>query len=104
MHLRDGNGLSLLQHIRENSLPLAVVMVTGMGDEDTAVAALKSRADDYVVKHQDYLQRLPIILKSALNHYRADAAPGRVVESFDCRAHRDASGDGGCGSFGPCVT
>ena len=74
MHLRDGDGLSLLNHIRENSLPLAVVMVTGMGDEETAVAALKARADDYVVKRKDYLKRLPITLESALNHYRADAA------------------------------
>src|SRR3954469_15038309 len=74
VRLRDGDGLSLLQHVRENSLPLAVVLITGMGDEETAVAALKARADDYIVKHKDYLQRLPIILESALNHYRADAA------------------------------
>ena len=74
MHLRDGDGLSLLQHIRESSLPVAVVLITGMGGEETAVAALKDRADDYVIKHKDYLQRLPVILESALNHYRADAA------------------------------
>lgn len=74
VHLRDGDGLSLLNHIRENSLPLAVVIITGMGDEDIAVAALKARADDYVVKRKDYLQRLPVILESALNHHEADAA------------------------------
>jgi len=74
VHLRDGVGLSLLNHIRENSLPLAVVIVTGMGDEETAVTALKARADDYVIKHKDYLTRLPLILESALNHYKADAA------------------------------
>ena len=74
VHLHDGDGLSLLKHIREHSLPLAVVVVTGMGDEDTAVKALKARADDYVVKRKDYLDRLPITLESALNHYRADAA------------------------------
>ena len=74
VHLSDGDGLSLLNHIRENRMPLAVVMVTGMGDEETAVAALKARADDYVVKGKDYLDRLPITLESALNHYRADAA------------------------------
>jgi len=73
MHLRDGDGLSLLRHIRENSLPLAVVLITGSGDEETAVEALKARADDYVIKHKDYLDRLPITLESALNHYRADA-------------------------------
>ena len=74
MHLPDGDGLFLLNRIRENSLPLAVVIVTGMGDEETAVAALKARADDYVVKRKGYLDRLPVILESALNHCRADAA------------------------------
>ncbi|HKG81311.1 MAG TPA: response regulator, partial [Pyrinomonadaceae bacterium] len=74
VHLHDGDGVSLLNHIRENSLPLAVVIVTGMGDEDTAVAALKARADDYVVKRKGYLERLPVILESAFNHYRANAA------------------------------
>ena len=74
MHLPDGDGLFLLKHIRENSLPLAVVVITGMGDEETAVEALKARANDYVIKRKDYLDRLPIALESALNHYRADAA------------------------------
>ncbi|HKU74025.1 MAG TPA: sigma 54-interacting transcriptional regulator [Pyrinomonadaceae bacterium] len=74
MQLRDGDGLALLTDIRENSLPVAVVIVTGVGDEETAVAALKARADDYVVKRKGYLERLPLILESAFNHYRADAA------------------------------
>ena len=74
MNLSDGNGLSLLNYIRQSSLPVAVVIVTGVGDEETAVATLKARADDYVVKRKGYLERLPLILESAFNHYRADAA------------------------------
>ena len=74
MHLRDGDGLSLLNYVRENSLPLAVVIVTGVGDEETAVTALKARADDYVVKRKSYLDKLPVLLESAFNHYCADAA------------------------------
>ena len=74
MQLRDGDGLALLTHIRENALPVSVVIVTGVGDEETAVAALKASADDYVVKRKGYLDRLPLILESAFNHYRADAA------------------------------
>src|SRR5215203_7224464 len=74
VHLRDGDGMSLLNHIRENSWPLAVVIVTGMGDEDTAVAALKAHADDYVVKRKGYLEKLPVVLVSAFNHYCANAA------------------------------
>ena len=74
MHLRDGDGLSLLKHIRENAIPVAVVVITGMGDEETAVKALKERADDYVVKRSDYLDRLPATLQNALAHFRADSA------------------------------
>ena len=74
IRLPDGDGLSLLRHIRENSLPLAVVVITGGADEETAVEALKARADDYIVKRKDYLDQLPATLESALNHYRADAA------------------------------
>ena len=74
VHLHDGNGISLLTQIRESALPVAVVIVTGMGDEETAVTALKARADDYVVKRTGYLDRLPLILESAFNHYHADAA------------------------------
>lgn len=73
VNLHDGDGVSLLTQIRESALPLAVVIVTGMGDEETAVTALKARADDYVIKRTGYLDRLPIVLESALNHYRADA-------------------------------
>jgi|GEM_PF-876329 len=74
MHLSDGDGISLLNHIRSSAIPVAVVVITGLGDEDTAVAALKARADDYVAKRKDYLERLPAILESALNHYRVDSA------------------------------
>src|SRR6185295_15669709 len=67
IHLSDGDGLTLLNHIREKSIPVAVVVVTGMGDEETAVAALKARANDYVVKRAGYLDHLSAILESALN-------------------------------------
>ena len=73
MRLRDGDGLSLLKHIRKNDLPVAVIVITGSGDEETAVAALKARADDYVVKSKNYLDELPLTLESAFNHYRAGA-------------------------------
>src|SRR5262249_8925071 len=74
VHLRESSGLSLLKRIRENALPLAVVVITGMGDEETAVAALKARADDYIVKRKAYLDRLPVTLEQPLSHYSADEA------------------------------
>jgi PAS domain S-box-containing protein len=73
MRLRDGDGLAILTHIRARALPLAVVLITGAGDEETAVAVLKAGANDYVVKRGDYLARLPLTLEDALHHYRAEA-------------------------------
>src|SRR5262245_61895745 len=74
LRLPDGDGLSLLTYIRERGLPFAVVVITGTGDEKTAVAALKAGADDYVSKRDDYLERLPLTLENALGCHRAQAA------------------------------
>lgn len=83
LRLPDGDGLSLLKHIRGRALPVAVVVITGRGDEETAVTVLKAGANDYIVKRDDYLARLPLTLESALHRYRADvmrlARPLRVL-------------------------
>src|SRR5262245_26843759 len=74
LRLPDGDGLSLLTYIRERGLPFAVVVITGTGDEGTAVTALKAGADDYVSKRGEYLERLPLTLENALRHHRSQAA------------------------------
>jgi PAS domain S-box-containing protein len=70
MNLADGNGLTLLAQIRNLRLPIAVVLVTGQGDEDTAVAALKAGADDYIIKHKNYLKNLPQTLENAYAQFK----------------------------------
>ena len=83
LKLPDGDGLTLLAHIRTLGLPCAVVVISGRGDEETAVTALKSGADDYIVKHKDYLKTLPLTLENALQRHRAElnlhARPLRVL-------------------------
>src|SRR5512135_694090 len=74
LNLPDGSGFDLLNHIRSRSIPVAVVVVTGQSDEETVVAALKAGADDYVVKSEDYLERMPITLERALARFRAETA------------------------------
>lgn len=71
MHLQDGDGIAILSHIRGHSIPVAVVILTGQGDEEAAVAALKAGADDYVIKKRGYLDRLPKILEEARISYCA---------------------------------
>lgn len=70
LSLPDGSGLDALAHVREQRLPIAVVILTGSGDQDSAVAALKANADDYLIKRDDYLERLPRILRNAREHFR----------------------------------
>ena len=74
LHLPDGSGLDLLAEIRTRKLPLAVVIVTGLGDAELVVNVLKAGADDYVVKRSDYLNRLPQLLADALDASRAASA------------------------------
>jgi two-component system, cell cycle sensor histidine kinase and response regulator CckA len=89
--LPDGNGLELLAEVRDRNLPLAVVIITGSGDQDAAVSALKAGADDYLVKRTDCFNNLPQILSTAHSRFKAirerRARPLRVLyaepNSFD---------------------
>jgi two-component system cell cycle sensor histidine kinase/response regulator CckA len=72
MELPDGEGVSLISYLHEHNLPVAAVLITGMGSEEAAVVALKTGISDYVAKHGDYLAHLPDILETALHRYRAE--------------------------------
>ncbi len=73
LNLPDGNGLSLLAHIRSQTLPLAVVILTGTGSEESVLGALRAGADDYVAKSPDHQAALPNTLRAALEQYRQTA-------------------------------
>ena len=83
LHLPDGSGLQLLTWIRERQLPLAVVMLTGAGDPEAAIAALQAGADDYLTKDLAALERLPATLRAAWERFNAaqarHARPLRVL-------------------------
>ena len=65
LHLPDGSGIELVSWLRSCGLALPVVVLTGSGDDQSALTALRAGADDYLTKHGDYLQRLPRILREA---------------------------------------
>jgi PAS domain S-box-containing protein len=70
MKLPDGNGLDLLLDIRQSEINMPVIMLTGSGNEEVAVAALKAGADDYVPKRQGYYAQLPGVIEYAIQGYR----------------------------------
>ncbi len=70
MALPDGNGQELLAEIRLSGGDMAVVMLTGYGNEEVAVAALKAGADDYVLKRQGYFSQLAKTIHFAVENYK----------------------------------
>jgi diguanylate cyclase (GGDEF)-like protein/PAS domain S-box-containing protein len=79
LSLPDGSGLEALSYVREHALPVAVVVLTGTGDQDAAIAALKAGADDYLVKRNGYLEQLPGVLATALARFRDKGAGADAV-------------------------
>lgn len=71
LRLPDGSGLDLLAWIRDRQLPLAVVMLTGSGDQQSAIAALQAGADDYLTKGAESFGRLPATLRDAWARFHA---------------------------------
>lgn len=70
MKLPDGTGLDLLLEIRRLEMHIAVVILTGHGDEDIAVASLKAGADDFVTKRDNYIERLPQIIQFVVRKFK----------------------------------
>lgn len=69
--LPDGSGLEVLAHIRAHGLPLAVVLLTGSGDQDVVSAALKAGADAYLIKGKTSPGLLPRAFERALERFRS---------------------------------
>ena len=80
--LPERDGLEVLKEIRRGEAPPPVVMVTGRGDEPVAVAAMTGGAYDYVVKGEDYLQRLPVVAQRAVEAHQLAIEIKRAEEAL----------------------
>ena len=91
--LPDRDGLQILGEIIARRLEVPVVMVTGSGDPEIAVRALKAGAFDYVVKRGDYLFTLPAVMQDAIARFRASvrARLRRKIRVLQAEADRAAA-------------
>ncbi len=64
MQLPDGHGMDLLAYFQEQAPEVQVVIITGFGDVDDAVQAMKLGAYDYITKPYA-LDRLTLIMEKA---------------------------------------
>ena len=64
IRLPDGDGIALLSHFRQAIPDVEVVLITGHGDVDSAVEAMKIGAYDYITK-PFMLDRLELVIEKA---------------------------------------
>jgi PAS domain S-box-containing protein len=76
------DGLEVLEEIRRGEAPPPVVVVTGRGDEQVAVKAMKGGAYDYVVKGAGYLQRLPVVAQRAVEAHQLSVERQRAEKAL----------------------
>ncbi|RMG43859.1 MAG: PAS domain S-box protein, partial [Acidobacteria bacterium] len=89
--LPDASGLQLLEEIQRRRLDLPVIVITGFGDETTAVRAMKLGAADYIVKSENYARTLPLVVHKVLDRRRLEhrlaEAEARYRQLYE-QAHR----------------
>ncbi len=81
VRLPDGDGLDLLPPQTE-SAPFPVIVMTGFGDQQTAVEAMKAGAADYVVKSREALADMPHVVDRALRQWEHLSARRRAEDAL----------------------
>lgn len=76
--LPDMDGLSLVQHLRQQGVRLPLIVLTGQGDEQIAVDLMKAGASDYLAKSRVTPASLSRLIHSALRVYEAELATARA--------------------------
>lgn len=72
-HLPDMMGMDLLKSLSSVQINSPIIMITGLGDEDDVIQALRLGATDYIPKHGNYLELLPNTLMKVYNDYHNKA-------------------------------
>ena len=84
IRLPDGDGIEILRHVKAASPETAVVVMTAFGTTETAVAALKLGAHDYLTKPFD-VDELKIVVRGALETQRLTEENRQLKAEFRSR-------------------
>ncbi len=79
-HMPGLTGIEVIRALAKDKDHPPLIMLTGQGDEDLAVTALKSGASDYLVKdvNLDYLEHLPSAINATLANARLASEKKRI--------------------------
>lgn len=90
LHLGWTDGFSVFSAVKQRFPDCPVIMFTGTGDERSAVEAIKSGVDDYVVKSPRHLTRLRTSVRQVLeSSERKRVLHQREEELRAALAHKD---------------
>src|SRR3954463_3378202 len=78
------NGLDLIREIRQRNLPVTGIVMTGHASIDTAVAAMKLGAYDYLLKPIDSV-RLAVLVEQALEDRKLQDEVGALRQGLQQR-------------------
>jgi signal transduction histidine kinase len=70
--LPDMNGIEFLEALNQRNIDIPVIMITGHGNENIAVRAMKSGAKDYLVKSGDFFTLLPSIIDNVIRERKLE--------------------------------
>src|SRR3989338_3739991 len=76
-NLPGKNGLEFLEWLNTQNINVPFVMMTGMGDQKTAVKAMQEGAYNYIVKDDVYLNVLPHVVDETFLKYLAEQEKAR---------------------------
>ncbi|MFZ0483905.1 MAG: response regulator, partial [Desulfobacterales bacterium] len=66
------NGIEFLEALSQKNKDIPVIMITGQGDENIAVRAMKLGAVDYLVKSGDFFTLLPTVIEKVVRKNRLE--------------------------------
>ena len=87
----NGEGHSLVRHIRKKNLPVGVVAIASARDDAPSQEVLESGADHVVVKGKEFLPRLPTVLARAVERRTIEARLRAMLETVPVCLMRVAS-------------
>jgi signal transduction histidine kinase len=76
------DGLELLRTLRADGIGIPVIVLTGYGDEQTAVELMKAGASDYLPKNSLTPERLGQSLRSVLRVHEAEIEAGKAEDQL----------------------
>lgn len=78
LKLPDADGLDILKTLNQEKIPTEVIIITGHGNVNVVVEAMKYGAFDFLAKPFDG-ERLSVSVKNAIEHHRLST----IVEEFE---------------------